>query len=122
MERAWIRESSFNTATFQLILSSGGRGHVDHLRGDEDHLPFFFVIFNVILLCDLSGQEAFFAGSLTRDPSLIWNIVERRGYEDVKGGAEIVCLCVCVFVCVCRGGEGALKNWQGQGRRHKIWL
>ena len=78
MERAWIRESSFNTATFQLILSSGGRGHVDHLRGDEDHLPFFFVIFNVILLCDLSGQEAFFAGSLTRDPSLIWNIVERR--------------------------------------------
>ena len=31
-----------------------------------------------------------------------------------------VCMCVCV--CVPGGGEGALKNWQGQGRRHKIWL
>ena len=87
--------------------------HVDHLRGHEDHLLIFFVIFNVILLCDLWGQEAFFAGSLSRDPSLIWNIVERGGYEDVKGGAEIVCLCVCV--CVPGGGGGfekSARSWE----------
>ena len=32
----------------------------------------FFVIFNLILICHLSGQEAFFVGSLTRDPSFSW--------------------------------------------------
>ena len=41
-------------------------------------MPIFFVIFNLILMCHLSGQEAFFVGSLTRDPSLIWNIVWKQ--------------------------------------------
>ena len=31
-------------------------------------------------------------------------------------------VCICVCVCVPGGGGGALKNWQGQGRRHKIGL
>ena len=58
-------------AAFQLILSSGG--HVDHLRGYQYHMLIFFVIFNLTLICHLSGQEALFVGSLTRGPSLIWN-------------------------------------------------
>ena len=53
---------------FQLILSSSGC--VDYLRGHQDHMQIFFVIFNLTLICHLLGQEAFFVGSLTRDPSL----------------------------------------------------
>ena len=58
---------------FQLIISRGD--HVDHLRGHQDHLLIFFAIFNLKLICHLSGQEAFFVWSLTQDPSLIWNTV-----------------------------------------------
>ena len=36
----------------------------------------FFVIFNLILICHLSGQEAFFVGSLTRDPSFSWKTAD----------------------------------------------
>ena len=35
----------------------------------------FFAIFNLKLICHLSGQEAFFVWSLTQDPSLTWNTV-----------------------------------------------
>ena len=42
----------------------------------------FFVIFNLILMCHLSGQEAFFVGSLTQDPSLIWNTAGTEGSVD----------------------------------------
>jgi len=63
-------------AAFQLILSS--RGYGDHLRGHQDHVLIFFVIFNSTLICHLSGQEAFFVWSLTRDPSLIWNTLHVR--------------------------------------------
>ena len=43
-------------------------GHVDHLSwGNPDHvLFFFFVIFNVAFIFYLSGQEAFFVGSLMK--------------------------------------------------------
>ena len=62
-------------AVFQLILSSGGGGggggHLDHLRGHQDHVLIFLIIFNLTLICHLSGQEALFDRSLTRDPSLI---------------------------------------------------
>ena len=34
--------------------------NVDHLRGHQDHMLIFFFIFNLILICHLSGQEAFF--------------------------------------------------------------
>ena len=39
----------------------GGGGHVDHLRGHQDHVLIFLVtgIFNLTLICHLSGQEAF---------------------------------------------------------------
>ena len=56
---------------FQLILSSEGVMNVDHLRGHQDHVLIFFVIFSLILICHLSGQEAFFVRSLPQDPSLI---------------------------------------------------
>ena len=49
----------------------GGGGHVDHLRGHQDHVLIFLIIFNLTLMCHLSGQEALFDRSLTRDPSLI---------------------------------------------------
>ena len=49
----------------------GGGGHVDHLRGHQDHVLIFLIIFNLTLICHLSGQEALFDRSLTRDPSLI---------------------------------------------------
>ena len=48
---------------FQLILLSGG--HVDHLRVHQDHVLIFFIIFNLTLICHLSGQEAIFVRSLT---------------------------------------------------------
>ena len=70
----------------KLILSPGqlssqfqAGGHVDHLRGHQDRVLIFFVIFNLILTCHLSGQEAFFVGSLTRDLSLIWNTAGTEG-------------------------------------------
>ena len=46
-----------------------------HLRGHQDHVLIFFIIFNLTLayICHLSGQEASFVGSLTRDTSFIWN-------------------------------------------------
>ena len=47
--------------------------HIDHLRGHQDHVRIFFVMFKLTLICHQSGQEAFFVGSLTQDPSLIWN-------------------------------------------------
>ena len=50
-------------AAFQLILLSGG--HVDHLRVHQDHVLIFFIIFNLTLICHLSGQEAIFVESLT---------------------------------------------------------
>ena len=62
----------------KLILSPGqlssqfqAGGHVDHLRGHQDHVLIFLIIFNLTLICHLSGQEALFDRSLTRDPSLI---------------------------------------------------
>ena len=55
---------------FQLILSSRGS---PRLRAN------FFVIFNLILMCHLSGQEAFSFESLTRYPSLIWNTAGTEG-------------------------------------------
>ena len=51
-------------AAFQLIILLGG-GHVDHLRVHQDHVPIFFIIFNLTLICHLSGQEAIFVRSLT---------------------------------------------------------
>ena len=50
-------------AMFQLILSN--EGHVDHLMGYQDHVLIFFIIFNLTLICHLSGKEAVFVGSLT---------------------------------------------------------
>ena len=47
--------------------------HIDHLRGHQDHVRIFFVVFKLTLISHQSGQEAFFVGSLTQDPSLIWN-------------------------------------------------
>ena len=59
--------------TYSVLVDSFKRGvmNVDHLRGHQDHMLIFFVIFNSILTCHLSGQGAFFVGSLTQDPSLI---------------------------------------------------
>ena len=55
--------------TYSVPVDSFKRGvmNVDHLRGHQDHVLIFFVIFNLILI----GQEAFFVRSLTQDPSLI---------------------------------------------------
>ena len=61
---------------FQLILSSRGS---PRLRAN------FFVIFNLILMCHLSGQEAFFFESLTREPSLIWNTAGTEGSVEPNG-------------------------------------
>ena len=54
---------------FQFILSS--KGSCRPSEGSPRPCPNFFVVFNLTLMCHLSGQEAFSAGSLTRDPSLI---------------------------------------------------
>lgn len=62
-----------NKSAFQLIFSKWG-DHVDHLRGQQDHLLIFLSYnFNLILICHLLSQEAFSVESLTRDPSFTWN-------------------------------------------------
>ena len=59
-------------SAFQLILSSGGscRPSDGSPRPHANFLLFFYT-----LICHLSGQEAFFVGSLTRNLSPIWNNV-----------------------------------------------
>ena len=76
---------------FQLILSSGG--HVDHLRGHQDHVLIFFVI-NLPLICHLLGQEASFVG--TQDPSLTWNTGQMgpNPMEALKF-KQYYCFCTC---------------------------
>ena len=74
---------------FQLILSSRGS---PRLRAN------FFVIFNLILMCHLSGQEAFSFESLTRYPSLIWNTAGK------EGSVEPNCV-LCSFAFLWPGGN-----------------
>ena len=62
---------------FQLILSSGGSCRPSE-RTPRDHMLILFIIFNLTLIRHLSGQEAFFAGSLTRDPLLIWKTTNSK--------------------------------------------
>ena len=59
-------------AVFQLILSS--RGSCRPSEGSPRACAnFFFIKFNLTLICHLSDQVAFFVRSLTRDLSLIWH-------------------------------------------------
>jgi len=69
---------------YSVPVDSFKRGvmNVHHRRGHQDHM-LIFVIFNLILICHLPGQEAFFVGSLTQDPSLIC----------ITG-------CTCIYVCI----------------------
>ena len=38
----------------------GGGGDIDHLRGHQDHVRIFFVIFKLTLICRQSGQDSLF--------------------------------------------------------------
>ena len=91
----WVKECAFCCGgvdffwnkpmqTYSVPVDSFKRGvmNVDHLRGHQDHL-LMFVVFRLILICHLSGQEAFSVGSLTQDPSLIC----------ITG-------CTCIYVCI----------------------
>ena len=59
-------------------VNSFQRGSCRPSEGSPRPSAFFFlVIFNLTLTSPLSGQETFFVGSLTQDPSLIWNTANR---------------------------------------------
>ena len=61
-----------NKSAFQLIFFKWG-GSCRPSEVSPRALAYFFVIFNLILICHLLSQEAFFVESLTQDPSFTWN-------------------------------------------------
>ena len=75
--QALIFSGSFSTAYSIPVNSFKQGGHVDHLRGHQDHELIFLLYSTWHLKCHRSGQQAFFVRSLTQNPSHFWSTVLR---------------------------------------------